>query len=222
MARVWGVQDADEKLSGWTSEDETDVAPTDETAVLESAIRAFDPPGAEGRIQSGGHFNSTTGYTAPAGTEYFVPPANIVAVAAAAMLDTFEDAVEFILANRQVWTATHVQYAIDGIHWQAVNAARAALNTTRTALNRQPCKFCEESASWPTLVNGDVRQYVDAIAVQNKQPDIAFSWVTDESDPPARVDTENSYDGFETPVNAEDAPGSAKLIDRSWIDDITV
>ena len=84
MARVWGVQDADEKLSGWTSEDETDVAPTGETAVLESVIRAFDPPGAEGRIQSGGHFNATTGYTAPVGDDYFVPPANAVAVAATA------------------------------------------------------------------------------------------------------------------------------------------
>ena len=220
MARVWGVQDADEKLSGWTSEDENDVAPTGETAVLESVIRGFDPPGAEGRIQSGGHFNATTGYTAPVGDDYFVPPANAVAVAATAMLDTFEDAVEFILANRLVWTATHVQYAIDGIHWQAVNAARAALNTTRTAVNRQ--KFCEEAASWPTGVNGDVRQYVDAIAHENKQPTAAFSWVEHDSDPPARRVTEMAFDGFETPTNAEDAPGSAKLIDRSWIDDITV
>ena len=221
MARVWGVQDADEKLSGWTSEDETDAAPTGETAVLESAIRAFDPPGAEGRIQSGGFFNATTGYTAPAGTEYFVPPANIVAVAAAAMLDTFDDAVEYILANRQAWPEVHVLRAIDGIHFQAIAAARAALNTTRTALNRQ--KFCEESASWPTGVNGDVRQYVDAIVAADKQPSSVFSWVADDSDPPSRVTTSTAFDGFEAPTtNLADAPTSAELIDRSWIDAITV
>ena len=34
MPRVYGVQDADEKLSGWMSEDETATAPTGETAVL--------------------------------------------------------------------------------------------------------------------------------------------------------------------------------------------
>ena len=66
MPRVYGVQDADDKLSGWMSEDETDAAPTGETAVLESLIRAADPPGADGRIQSGGHWDGTT-YTPPVG-----------------------------------------------------------------------------------------------------------------------------------------------------------
>ena len=36
MPRVYGVQDDDDKLSGWMSEDETETAPTGETAVLES------------------------------------------------------------------------------------------------------------------------------------------------------------------------------------------
>ena len=72
MARVWGVQDADNKLSGWVSEDETEAAPTGETAVLESVIRAADPPGADGRIQSGGHWDGTT-YTPPVGDEFYLP-----------------------------------------------------------------------------------------------------------------------------------------------------
>ena len=73
MPRVYGVQDADEKVSGWMSEDETDSAPMGETAVLESDFRAFDPPGADGRIQGGGHFNATTGYTPPEGDEFYQP-----------------------------------------------------------------------------------------------------------------------------------------------------
>ena len=72
MPRVYGVQDADDKLSGWMSEDETETAPTGETAVLESVIRAADPPGADGRIQSGGHWDGTT-YTPPVGDEFFLP-----------------------------------------------------------------------------------------------------------------------------------------------------
>ena len=73
MARVYGVHDADDKLSGWMSEDDTDVAPTGETAVLESDIRAYDPPGADGRIQAGGTFDTTDGYKPPEGDAYYQP-----------------------------------------------------------------------------------------------------------------------------------------------------
>ena len=108
MPRVYGVQDADDKLSGWISEDETDTAPTGETAVLESVIRAADPPGADGRIQSGGHWDGTT-YTPPAGDEFFLPydpttADGMVKDAAHAMMDVFEIALVFIADNRLTWT----------------------------------------------------------------------------------------------------------------------
>ena len=142
MPRVYGVQDADEKLSGWMSEDETATAPTGETAVLESVIRAADPPGADGRIQSGGHWDGTT-YTPPAGTEYFIPSTNIVAIAANNMLDVFDAGLGYIEDHRLFWPQAVVDAAIDGIHWQIINTARIALNAVRTASFRQ--KFCEES-----------------------------------------------------------------------------
>ena len=72
MPRVYGVQDDDQKVSGWMSEDDTVSPPTGETAVLESTIRAADPPGAEGRIQSGGKWDGTS-YTAPVGDEFYQP-----------------------------------------------------------------------------------------------------------------------------------------------------
>ena len=72
MPRVYGVQDDDQKVSGWMSEDDTVSPPTGETAVLESTIRAADPPGAEGRIQSGGKWDGSS-YTAPVGDEFYQP-----------------------------------------------------------------------------------------------------------------------------------------------------
>ena len=54
------------------SEDDTDAAPTGETAVLESTIRAADPPGTDGRIQSGGKWDGVN-YTAPTGDEFYQP-----------------------------------------------------------------------------------------------------------------------------------------------------
>ena len=76
------------------------------------------------------------------------------------MLDVFDQALDYIQANRFAWPDDLRTKAIEGIHWQIVNSARVALNATRTHARRQ--KFCEESASWPDGTNGDVRQYVDA------------------------------------------------------------
>ena len=123
MPRVYGVQDADNKLSGWMSEDETETAPTGETAVLESTIRAADPPGADGRIQSGGHWDGTT-YTPPVGDEFFLPfdpttDAGTVKVAAHAMMDTFDDALDFSGAQRQS-VARREHYERQGRHSLAV------------------------------------------------------------------------------------------------------
>ena len=128
MPRVYGVQDADDKLSGWMSEDETETAPTGETAVLESVIRAADPPGADGRIQSGGHWDGTT-YTPPVGDEFFLPfdpttDAGTVKVAAHGMMDTFDDALDFLERNANLWPAENITKAKEGIHWQWVNTAR--------------------------------------------------------------------------------------------------
>ena len=137
---------------GGCRRDETDAAPTGETAVLESLIRAADPPGADGRIQSGGHWDGTT-YTPPVGDEFFLPydattDAGMVKDAAHDMLDVFDSALDLIANNPTIWTADQREKAIEGIHWQTINTARIALNATRTAADRQ--KICEESASWPT------------------------------------------------------------------------
>ena len=78
------------------------------------------------------------------------------------MLDVFDQALDYIHANRFAWRSIRPHVVAEGIHWQIVNSARVALNATRTHARRQ--KFCEESASWPDATNGNVREYVDAIA----------------------------------------------------------
>ena len=224
MPRVYGVQDADDKLSGWMSEDETETAPTGETAVLESVIRAADPPGADGRIQSGGHWDGTT-YTPPVGDEFFLPfdpttDAGMVKDAAHAMEDAYDNAVDFIRDNRLVWTDDQIKKALEGIRWQRVNAARVALNATRTHARRQ--KFCEESASWPDGTNGNVREYVDAFEDDTAitLPTKDWCWVNPEVDPFTRYDVMGSDVGFSMATDVEAAPASDKLIGRDWIDDI--
>ena len=218
MPRVYGVQDADDKLSGWMSEDETETAPTGETAVLESVIRAADPPGADGRIQSGGHWDGTS-YTPPAGTEYFIPSTNAVAMAANTMLDVFDEGLAYIEDNRYFWTQEVVSAAITGIHWQIINSARIALNAVQTAAYRQ--KWCEESGSWPSGVNGNAREYVDAFAELQTffVPSKDFSWVEDTATP-TRLDLIGATTAFSSATNVEDAPTSAKLAGRAWINDI--
>ena len=125
MARVWGVQDDDEKLSGWVSEDDTADAPTGETAVLESVIRGYDLPGADGRIQSGGHFNTTDGYTPPEGDAYFQPfdastPLGQKQKAAQELHDDLDAARELILSVAPEKIQAHVQRLLEFeamAHW---------------------------------------------------------------------------------------------------------
>ena len=223
MPRVYGVQDADDKLSGWISEDETAAAPTGETAVLESVIRAADPPGADGRIQSGGHWDGTT-YTPPVGDEFFIPydpttDAGMVKDAAHDMMDVFDGALAYIETNRLTWTLDQVEKAIEGIHWQVINTARVALNATRVAADRQ--KICEESASWPTELSGEARQYVDAFSDDVVLfPTKDWFWINLAVDPPVRVPVGNAVSHFASATNVEDAPTSDKLIGRAWINDI--
>ena len=141
--------------------------------------------------------------------------------AASDMLDVFETGIEYIIKNRAAWPQHQVEWAITGIHWQTVNAARIALNSTRTIAYRQ--KFCEEAASWPSGVNGHIRQYVDSFDADSitTAPGSDFSWVTTD-DPSVREPTSEAYGSFTTTTNVEDAPSSAKLIGRGWTTDIPV
>ena len=70
MARRWFLN-ADAELVGLSDDDDFAV-PTDQTAVLETVIRAADPPGASGRIQAGGKWDGAA-YTAPSGDGILVP-----------------------------------------------------------------------------------------------------------------------------------------------------
>ena len=70
MARRWFLN-SDSEIVGLTDNDLFPV-PAGQTAVLDSVIRAVDPPGATGRIQSGGTWDGTA-YTAPSGAGVLVP-----------------------------------------------------------------------------------------------------------------------------------------------------
>ena len=79
------------------------------------------------------------------------------------MMDVFENWLAYIEDNRHVWTQQIGDYAIDGIHWMMVNSARVALEQYTHA--REPAEvLSKKPQAWPTLVNGEVRQYVDAFA----------------------------------------------------------
>ena len=221
MPRVYGVQDADDKLSGWMSEDETETAPTGETAVLESVIRAADPPGTDGRIQSGGHWDGTT-YTPPVGDEFYLPfdpttDAGTVKVAAHSMMDRFDVVLGFMDRNANLWPAENITNAEEGIHWQWVNTARCCLNSTRTPANR--IKICEESASFPSDVSSPV-EYVDRMGGGTVIPTKDWFWINLAMDPLVRQDIMGAAQGFNNVANVEDEPTSIKKIGRAWIDDI--
>ena len=70
MARRWFLN-ADNEIVGLSDNDLFPV-PADQTSVLDSVIRAVDPPGAEGRIQSGGIWDGSE-YTAPVGGGILIP-----------------------------------------------------------------------------------------------------------------------------------------------------
>ena len=140
MPRVYGVQDDDDKLSGWMSEDETETAPTGETAVLESVIRAADPPGADGRIQSGGHWDGTA-YTPPVGDEFFLPfdgstDTGLIQIAALTLHESFHDASAGVHSVRhekpQIDVARAEQFIAMG-HWANYVVAHMAIDGDITA-----------------------------------------------------------------------------------------
>ena len=222
--RRWIVQTSDGKLIGFT--DDQDVDPPDAafaTFVLESVIRAADPPGATGEILPLGTWIAGV-YTAPSGggiVEHIDPTTDQGSVqeACSDMMDVFEIALSFIQDNRHVWTHEGVKRATDGIHWQTVNSARVALNSTRTAATR--AKFCEESASWPTGVNGDVGDYVDGMQEASQiTGDLSKDWSWVGFADNVRAAISGSIGHFSGATNVEDAPSTADLIGRGWINDI--
>ena len=224
QSRRWFVQTSDDKIISFTDDDGAPT-PTGTTAVADSVIRAADPPGATGEITPLGTWDGTT-YTAPSGGG-INPPAYDPATdsgqvkdAANDMMDVFDAALAFIQENRAVWRPAAVAKAVTGIHWQIVNSARIALNSTRTHARRQ--KFLEESASWPTGTNGNATDYVDVFNGNDGigTPTKDFSWVNPEMDPFTRVTVAMAATAFQSATNVENAPPTADLLGRAWINDI--
>ena len=158
MAAGWWRQTSDNKLVA--AADSLDTVPADHDFVLASTIEAAYT----GTIYQLGNWDGTT-YTPP--TDIITPfdptsTGGAVKVAAHKAEDVFDNALEFIADNHNVWLDDQITKAVEGIHWQRVNMARICLNATRTADRR--IKFCEECASWPTMTNGDVTTYVDAFS----------------------------------------------------------
>ena len=211
------VEDSSNVIKAYT-EDDSLIAPPGHTAVDASVIQAAY----SGTIYQGGTWDGTT-YTPPTGIVVPLDTSTaqgMVKESCLAMLDVFEQALDYIHHNRLVWPDHARAIAVEGIRWQIINSARVALNATRTAARRQ--KFCEESASWPMGVNGNAREYVDAIAADDTAttPTKDWSWVQPNSDPYTRVDVGTAPTEFGSATNVENAPSSDNLIGRKWISDI--
>ena len=144
MAAGWFRDTSDNKLVAAADSELT--PPTGHDFILKTTIEAVYA----GTIWQLGTWDGST-YVPP--TDIIVPydqttDSGQVKDAANDMMDVFEAAIDLILENQHVWPQSVIDNAIDGIHWQIVNTARVALNSTRTmAANR--VKICEESASWP-------------------------------------------------------------------------
>ena len=211
------VEDSSNVIKAYT-EDDSLIAPPGHTAVDASVIEAAY----SGTIYQGGTWDGTT-YTPPTGIVVPLDTSTaqgMVKESCLAMLDVFEQALDYIHHNRLVWPDAARARAVEGIHWQIINSARVALNATRTAARRQ--KFCEESASWPLNTNGNVVGYVDAITANDAltTPTKDWSWVRSEVDPYTRVEITGAVMQFMNATNVENAPSSEKLIGRAWIGDI--
>ena len=211
------VEDSSNVIKAYT-EDDSLIAPPGHTAVNASVIEAAY----SGTIYQGGTWDGST-YTPPTGIVVPLDTSTaqgMVKESCLAMLDVFEQALDYIHHNRLVWPDAARAIAVEGIHWQIINSARVALNATRTAARRQ--KFCEESASWPLTTNGNVIGYVDAIAAHDPPltPTKDWSWVMPQTDPYTRVGVDTAGDQFGSATNVENAPSSEKLIGRGWVSEI--
>ena len=211
------VEDSSNVIKAYT-EDDSLIAPPGHTAVDASVIQAAY----SGTIYQGGTWDGTT-YTPPTGIVVPLDTSTaqgMVKESCLAMLDEFEQALDYIHHNRSVWPDASIAIAVEGIRWQIINSARVALNATRTAARRQ--KFCEESASWPDGTDGHVGGYLDAISANDSltTPTKDWSWVDPQADPYTRPTVANSTMQFGSATNVENAPSSEKLIGREWIFDI--
>ena len=196
--------------------DDTLTAPAGETAVTKTVIETA----CGCSVYLGGTWDGTT-YTPPAGITVAIDSTTDIGgvqEACSEMLDVFDVALAYIHDNRAAWPEDARAKAETGISWQIINSARVALNATRTHARRQ--KFCEESASWPDGTNGNVREYLDAIADNGSTPTKDWSWVMPETDPYTRTNTVDAAQGFNNATNVENAPGTDKLIGRGWLADI--
>ena len=214
MAEGFWRQTSDNKLTAAAYSEMT--PPPGHDFVPKSTIEASY----SGEIWQDGVWNGTT-YTPP--PDILIPydgstNAGEVQLAAEAMLDALEAGADYIRDNRIVWPQHLVEWALTGLHFQTVNAARIALNPGRTVDYR--IKFCEEVGSWPTMVNGDPASYVDSFATLTEAPGDKFSWANPNTDPAVRVDTGAAYTTFDTSVNVAPAPVTGKLLGRRWILDV--
>ena len=211
------VEDSSSVVKSYTIDDAFPT-PVGHTAVNASVIEAAYT----GIIYQGGTWVAATStYTPPTGIVTEIDDSTDqggVQVAAHDMMDVLENGLAYIDANKHVWTAAGVARAKDGIHWMMINSARVALNTTRTHANRQ--KFLEEAASWPTGVNGNAREYTDAVAALDIDLSKDWSWVDVSEINIPRIAVSNSNTGFVDAVNVEDAPTSDALVGRGWINSI--
>ena len=122
------VEDSSNVIKAYT-EDDALVAPPGHTAVAVSVIEAVYT----GTIYQGGTWVVTGGvgvYTPPVGiVEPIDSTTDIGGVQAScdAMLDVFDQALDYIHANRFAWSDDVRTKAVEGIHRQIVNSARVAL-----------------------------------------------------------------------------------------------
>ena len=130
MAAGWFRDTSDNKLVAAADSELT--PPTGHDFILKTTIEAVY----DGTIWQLGTWDGST----------YVPPADIIVPydqttdsgqvkdAANDMMDVFEVAIDFIQANqRRMAAVRHQKTPLTGIHWQIVNTARVALNSTRTA-----------------------------------------------------------------------------------------
>ena len=128
--RRWIVQTSDGKLIGFT--DDQDVDPPDAafaTFVLESVIRAADPPGATGEILPLGTWDGTD-YTAPSGGGIVVhiDPTSAIGGVQEACIEhagrfRCSACPSFMTTGSHGQDDVSAQRPVEGIYWQIINTA---------------------------------------------------------------------------------------------------
>ena len=218
MARRWFVQDADNKLDSMSDDDTVD-APADTTAVLNSTIRAADPPGANGRIQSGGIWDGTS-YTAPTGGGILptdATPLGELKVAAALAVSGLLDWKERTDAVAYLYPAEDEGKVHDWEAWLLVGLAKVMLAGWTVA---ERVKFAENTATGTTGISTATEFYSEAVAAGVVTPTSPTVW----ANPNTGLSVALGQASNTVTLIKDDwaaTPSYADLIDGSWIDDIT-